>query len=469
MRFTRYEIRKRLDVRSDPCALFELINRAEVATNFRFALSIPNGLREIRVTTEPQETLKLMPSEILDGRIPELFDSQGWDVRLGAKRWTLDSAYNEIAQPSMDITPVSWQVSDNVTNDYRINITRYFETYGPNGIPPVFSQQDTIRRQVFKRTWLGGLAHLEANRSLTWSNLGTDMEMSNVDRRADLDAQGMSPVIRIASGPVTVLLVVSTTIAGIANRSVRIASQGTTTWRDWLHPIADELEKGTFRFKNWICEIDCPELVSGSELVTSISSERKADIEQIVRKLASNDIATTSATTLRQSQMEDKRIQLEKRIMIAKSSDQVRVGSRLLMATPTSENATVALFHLLEGCNGLPFDHYRTRSWTSQSGLDSIADFRLTPDELTRVLEPVEFEYKFDNYVLHRHEPEHTALIVCWTVGDGRQRDRRLTRHRLGWPWLWAYHSDEGVTVPVAEIRAFPTIECTRSQERIGR
>ena len=106
MRLTRYEIRKRLDARSDPCALFELINRVQAPTDFQFSLSAPKGIREIRVTTTPPSRLTPDPDEILDGRIPELFDSDGWDVRLGTSRHTLDSAHQEIAQARDDSTPV---------------------------------------------------------------------------------------------------------------------------------------------------------------------------------------------------------------------------------------------------------------------------------------------------------------------------------------------------------------------------
>ena len=126
------------------------------------------------------------------------------------------------------------------------------------------------------------------------------------------------------------------------------------------------------------------------------------------------------------------------------------------MDEPNAETGTVALFHIMEGRGVLPLERFQTRSWTPKVGIDVIADFRLAPGELEERHAPVEFEYKFDNYIAHEHEPEHTRLIVCWTTGDESQRNSKLTRHRLSRPWLWNYRSESGIDVPVAEIRKFP-------------
>ena len=464
MRYTRYEIRKRLDVRVDPCALFELINRVPAPTDFRFSLSVGEDAREIRVSTEPASRLRLRPDEILDGRIPELFDSSSWDVRLGTTRYTLDSAYQEIAQPLDDLTPVGWQELENPDGDYQIQISGFFEKYGPRGLPPSLGQPETVREEVYQRTWIGGLKHLGTNTTLGWKNLGVLIEVSTTGRRAELNDNGMSPVVRFESGPVVVYLVVSTNPSEATKGMIRIADQGqVVSSRNWLRPIADALETVPMGFKSWICEIDCPELVTGSDLVRVISDERKSDIEQISRELVSHDVVLDSARLLKQETLERARLLLERRAARARASDQVCFESRLLMNVPVSENDTVALFHILEGCDGLPFDHYQTRSWTSQKGLDAIADFRLVLGERTNEFESVEFEYVFDNYIRHGHEPEHTKLIVCWSVGDDDRRHHGLTGHRLGKPWLWSYRDEHGTDVPVAEIRKFPGVTVVAS------
>lgn len=456
MRLTRYEIRKRLDARSDPCALFELINRVQAPTDFQFSLSTPKGIREIRVTTTPPSRLTPDPDEILDGRIPELFDSSSWDVRLGVSRHTLDSAYQEIAQARDDSTPVVWQELENASNDYEIKLNGFLEKYGPDGIPPALGKKETVQENVYERTWIGGLKHLRSNATLRWQNLGLRIEASTTDRRVKLDELGMSEVVKVGSGPLTIYLTVACTPAAGDSKSIRIADQGATSSRNWLAPLTDELE--TMGFTSWICEVDCPELVIGSDLVKSISDDRKSDIEKIANELGSHAVVTGAARQLGQEVLEQARLQLEYRQATARASDQVHYESRLLMNVPASENGTVALFHILEGHGGLPFVYYQTRSWTSQSGLDVIADFRLALGELTEEFAPVEFEYVFDNYIAHGHEPEHTKLIVCWSVGDANKRHDGLTHHILGAPWLWTYRDQRGIVVPVAEIRKFPGV-----------
>jgi len=458
MRYTRYEIRKRLDVAADPCALFELINRYTASTNFRFELSLVNSKREIHISTTPRHRLSVNPDNILDGRIAELFDSEAWTVRLGRKRYTLDSAYQEIDPPLANPTNVSWQESETATEDFEIKIDGFLQRNGPEGIPPAFANDQKVTSEVYRRTWIGGLKYLEAGTALEWVLLGRPLKISTTDRRKDLDDQGMSSIVQARAGSVTLYLTVSTTPSSKKQRSVRIASQGEATYQDWLEPVVDALENHPLNFDSWICEIDCPELIAGTDLVKNISDGRKDDIEHIADKLVRDKEIVSTAEILYQNRLARRRIQLEDRIRTSKRSSQIFYKSEVLMNIPTAETGTVALFHILEGRGGLPFDFFRTRSWTPKVGIDAIADFRLTSGELLQEHTPVEFEYLFDNYITHKHEPEHTHLIICWTVRDGSQRNPRLARHRLGRGWLWNYRSENGIEVPVAEIRHFPDL-----------
>jgi len=456
MRYTRYEIRKRLDVAANPCALFELINRYTAPANFRFEFSLTDDQREIHISTTPRHSLSTHPDNILDGRIPELFDSEGWIVQLERKRYTLDSAYQEIDPPLENPTNVSWRESETATEDFAIKIDGFLQRKGPEGIPATFTNDQKVTEEVYRRTWIGGLKHLEAGTALEWVVLGRPLKISTTNRRKDLDDQGMSSVIQARAGSVTVYLAVSTTPSSNKYRSIRIAGQGEATYQDWLKPVAEALENHPINFDSWICEIDCPELVTGNDLVKKISDARKDDLETVADKLVREKTIVGAAEVLYQNRLAPRRIQLEDRIRASQRADQVFYKSEVLMNVPTAETGTVALFHILEGRGGLPFEFFRTRSWTPKVGIDAIADFRLTPGELLREHVPIEFEHRFDSYIAHGHEPEHTDLIICWTVGDGSKRNRKLTRHRLGRGWLWNYRSESGLDVPVAEIRKFP-------------
>ncbi|MDP7066121.1 MAG: hypothetical protein QF637_00705, partial [Acidimicrobiales bacterium] len=304
--------------------------------------------------------------------------------------------------------------------------------------------------------------YLATGSALEWTLLGRSLTISTLDRRNALDVKEMSPTVEVRAGSVTFYLTVSALPSRQKQRTVRIAGQGEVTYREWLDPVANALEDSPHHFCEWICEIDCPELVLGNELVRKISAARRKDVGNIASKLMQDGTILSTARVLSQNHLEHRAKQLETRIRASKRAEQAVYNSEILMDVPIAETGTVALFHILEGRRGLPFESFRTRSWTPKVGIDAIADFRLAPGELPLSHVPVEFEYGFDTYITHKHEPEHTDLIVCWTVGDGTRRNPRLTRHRLGRSWLWNYRSEAGIDIPVAEMRKFPGLTVKR-------
>jgi len=70
----------------------------------------------------------------------------------------------------------------------------------------------------------------------------------------------------------------------------------------------------------------------------------------------------------------------------------------------------------LEGTGLLPFEKFTSLEHTSNQGIDVIATFQETEDSQLRILEPIEFEWNYENFIRHGHNPKQTSVIICWEV-----------------------------------------------------
>ena len=130
---------------------------------------------------------------------------------------------------------------------------------------------------------------------------------------------------------------------------------------------------------------------------------------------------------------------------------------RILHRVPQNEEDTRALFWKLEGAGLVPFARFTSLEHTSRYGIDVIATFQETEDSQLKIMEAVEFEHVFENYLVHGHNPKQTSLVICWTV---RNPDKL---QKIG---EWAYRAIIGDDiVNVLEIQKFPKIEIHRKAE----
>jgi hypothetical protein len=113
-----------------------------------------------------------------------------------------------------------------------------------------------------------------------------------------------------------------------------------------------------------------------------------------------------------------------------------------------SEHDTLALFWKLEALDMLPFAKFITWEHTKQEGIDVIASFQIDDESSLENFVPVEFEFKFENYILHGHNPKQTACIVCWTTEKAKKL-RKVSEY------LYWYDVDKK-SIPVYEIQNFP-------------
>ena len=89
-----------------------------------------------------------------------------------------------------------------------------------------------------------------------------------------------------------------------------------------------------------------------------------------------------------------------------------------LMCEPEGETEVVCLLAKLETIeNALPVAKFSVREYTPGPGIDALANYQISDDYKSEVLSPVEFEFKFKNFIDHGHPFEQVSMIICWKLG----------------------------------------------------
>jgi hypothetical protein len=132
-------------------------------------------------------------------------------------------------------------------------------------------------------------------------------------------------------------------------------------------------------------------------------------------------------------------------------------GEIVLHRKPENESDTLALFWKLEALSRVPFVQFVSLEHTAQSGIDVIATFQESDESQIRIMEAVEFEYKFENYLLHGHNPKQTSLIICWEIRDNSRLHKIADYH---------YRAEVGGQIlPVFEISKFPGVRLKKRSD----
>ncbi len=132
-------------------------------------------------------------------------------------------------------------------------------------------------------------------------------------------------------------------------------------------------------------------------------------------------------------------------------------GETVLHRKPENEADTLALFWKLEALGRTPFVQFVSLEHTSQSGIDVIATFQESEDSQLRIMEAVEFEYRFENYLAHGHNPKQTSLIICWEIRDNSKLHKICDYH---------YRAEVNMQIlPVFEISKFPGVRIKKRSE----
>lgn len=127
---------------------------------------------------------------------------------------------------------------------------------------------------------------------------------------------------------------------------------------------------------------------------------------------------------------------------------------KIIHRVPNNENDTLALFWKLEGAGLLPFERFTSLEHTANQGIDVIATFQESEDSQLRIMEPIEFESSYENFIRHGHNPKQTSVIICWEV-ESPKKLQQINQYTYR-----ALVKDSLLTV--YEIKNFPKIKIER-------
>lgn len=215
----------------------------------------------------------------------------------------------------------------------------------------------------------------------------------------------------------------------------------------------------------------CSFVVECDELATKLNIDRSMynrddDVAQVFERAVSKAFDKFSETNgyrnffemLRKEDEKTKSSLLNKRKKELNSPGQEFVvvengeeGMRVVHRVPNNEHDTLALFWKLEGMKLIPYEKFDTLEHTNQSGIDVIANYQEFEDSQMRLMEAVEFEFRFENF---NHNPKQTGIVVCWEV-KFPNRHQKVNNY--------TYRGQIGTDVfTVSEIRNYPGIKIAR-------
>jgi hypothetical protein len=151
----------------------------------------------------------------------------------------------------------------------------------------------------------------------------------------------------------------------------------------------------------------------------------------------------------------NERESLDNRRDVLQKADQKYVyhNNNKIHRVPTNEHDTLALLWKLEGAKVLPFDHFISLEHTPQAGIDIIAEYRETNISQTKLFAPIEVEYIFENFILHRHSVQQVEAIICWDINDEvdcRKDDKKTYKY---------YNRINGQEVPIFVLSKIENID----------
>jgi hypothetical protein len=136
----------------------------------------------------------------------------------------------------------------------------------------------------------------------------------------------------------------------------------------------------------WPYEIDMVKLKKILNAITELREkiENSSEYREFVEKAKKQKrVSEAELLRLRQDKVE--------------KGSKVFFGNSEIMKVPSCENEVVALYMKIEGARKLPFE-CKVIEYTSQKGIDALANFQIRSTDVLSKLQPVEFEYILENF-----------------------------------------------------------------------
>ena len=420
-----------LRVDAEPLGILEAIN-AVPGTSWQYDIRFSEKQQlDIEITAP----LQVDPFHLLDGTYPELL----WCDSLVVCR---NGQLYRIAHPISQATPVEVDHFD----DFPVNGLRILNFQRSGKLATDFLDQDKMRALLRSSTWLGSQKYAKSKARLNINILATRLSFSPASiTRQELGHDSFRRTIVIDQRSVLI------SYPGSDKRIVcRMDALGVLHDTESLLPIMNAVR--TSELNSFELELQGAWPFEAGPLRGRVQTERlESVVDVFAEKIRHDQEIRAEAKKLRQAELARQADLLNTRVAYAKASELVYWNDHVVGCVPRSELATVALISKLEGMDALPFARYDSLAWAGHEGIDAIVDLQFKPDDALVSYAPVEYEFLFENFILHGHPVQHVALIICWDD----QNDPRLVSGPDS--WLKSY-TDSDKTIPVLILKNIPNV-----------
>lgn len=435
-----------------PFGITRLVNFFPGKGNWSFTLVQPeDNVSVLTIKVEPVEVWDISLDKVLSGIVPEVFSCNKielinedtlYSIDNLADLRTLENTTTDLALAQSTASDVSWCL-------------KLYNFWGAS-LPPNISDSAVVRDYITKHTWFGSEMFRGSGKRLTWRVLGAPPTILSTNEPVplleppllNLQLEQEDTFLRVISSPSVKGTFIRHSVFGGLNRVFEVER------------ISDCLR--TKGLSNFYAEIYSSRFFSfGTFGKVLVNPEIRSAVRKLISKIDSSSDIEEQVSRLRQKELEEDAEKLTQRIENAKETPRVYWKDKMLSLEPRSELGTLALFSKLEASDGLPFAYFRSMEFASAEGIDTLADFRIASDDVLDTLAPVELEFHYRNFLLHRHPHQHVKMVICWDLGGSHDA---LGLQPDGRPWL--YKTASGLAVVV--IRSLPDIEVRQERYEGG-
>ncbi len=402
----------------DPLGVLKVIN-SSAGEEWTFHLRLSEKTSPELVIEFPAN---LPPWDLLDGRIPELH----WCSRIDVKRHGIHA----------QIEPKTGRVLSSIACGALENEITLVDFAGKH-LNPVWGDFRQIQSYLAKFTWLGVPHKNRVHNKLTWKYIS---EVHTFESEKLISEYSLGECISLQDNELAIDIYER---SGAKDTSVLEKSFGDFSNRSEFKPLIEAMKRrgltGTLIVlsSGWKFDLGPLGAVRSLERVESYIQEFKIQITD-------SEILTSWFDKRKQRKEIGEAARLSLRLDQAKNASQVFYKESLIGTVPTSEAGASAILHKLEVLGGIPLPKFNTIAWASSDGIDAIADIQFGLNEPVGHLLPIEYEFKFENFLTHQHPHGHVHLVACWTRSDLLSKTDK--------PWLYTYKDAKFKVLVISEV-----------------
>ena len=402
----------------DPLGVLKVIN-SNVGKEWTFHLRLNESTSPELVIRIPEDVALW---DLLDGTIPELH----WCSRIEVKTRGIKA----------EIEPCSGKVITSHASDTDENEITLVDFAGKH-LNPLWGDLHQIQNYLTRFTWLGVPHKNRIHNKLNWKYISEVFTFES-DKLPTGHALGECISLQVNDFAIDIY-----ERPGVKETSVSEKTFGDFTNRSEFKPLIEALKRKGLSgalvvlSNGWKFDLGPLGVVRSLERAESTIQDFKVQIMD-------SEIFTSWVEKRKHRKEIGEAARLSLRLEQAKNASQVFYKDCLIGTVPTSEAGASAILHKLEVLGGIPFPKFNTIAWASSDGIDAIADIQFGLNEPVGHLLPIEYEFKFENFLTHQHPHGHVHLVACWFRSDLLSKTDK--------PWLYTYKDAKFRVLVISEV-----------------